>query len=764
MPGDYVSENLNALGAWFFRHRRGFAILGVLVLVIAGLAGGTLYMAPRIIGWYAPKLDLSHDLYAINRPVAFDFLDAEGKLAGHRGATVGERLTINELPAYLPAAFIAMEDRRFYEHHGVDLKGLIRAAWINYRAGHVVQGGSTITQQLAKIIFLTPQRTYSRKYKEMLDAAAIENVLSKEQILELYLNRIYLGSGAYGVDGAARVYFGKSARDLSLSQAAMLATLTRAPSAFSPRRDLEAAQDRASLVLRAMVQTHAITTDQAEAARAHPAVIVDRTAQDARNYFLDTAADEARRDLSSGSDEPRGDLLVHTTLEPRLQEAARVALLKTLHAKGRKAHAHEGAVVVMKPDGAVSALLGGRDYDTSVFNRATQAKRQPGSAFKPFVYLAALVNGLSPWDTRGDGPVDIDGWKPTNFGGRVYGTVTLASALAHSINTVTAQLAQEIGIDNVIAAARACGITSPLADNASLALGTAEVTPLELTGAYATFANGGMKSTPYLVTEVDDKSGHAVFRRNPPASAPVIEHDHELDMVAMLYGVITEGTGRAAALPGREAAGKTGTTQDYHDAWFVGFTTDYVAGVWVGNDDSKPMNDVTGGSLPAAIWKDVMLAAEEGLPPKPLEKSPPEAPITDNPESAYASGDASPGYDTEDQGDNSDGDSAQAEHHESFFDWLFGRRGNTDDGDSSRDDEERRERRAERRDYNERMQNNGDGGTDRRARDGGGDSGSPSGNPSYDRRETPPPPPGNWRHYNPAPPPPPSYPNDDEGQ
>jgi penicillin-binding protein 1A len=344
--------------------------------------------------------------------------------------------------------------------------------------------------------------------------------------------------------------------------------------------------------------------------------------------------------------------------------------LRHLRKDGKQLRVREGAIVVMKPDGAVVALIGGRDYDTSVFNRATQAKRQPGSAFKPFVYLAAVENGISPWDTRDDGPVDIDGWQPTNYGHREYGTVTLASALAHSINTVTAGLAQEVGIKTVIAAARSAGITSPLEANASLALGTSEVTPLELTSAYATFASGGMKADPYLVTEVEDSRGHIYYTRKDVQPVRAIPEEANMDLTAMLYDVVLEGTGHAARLPDREAAGKTGTTQDYHDAWFVGFTTDYVTGVWVGNDDSKPMRNVTGGLLPAAIWKDVMVVAEKGLPAKPLAKSVPQEPDEYDEDSPYAGSDAAPGYRGDDESGANSG--ARAENRgRSFLDCLF---------------------------------------------------------------------------------------------
>ncbi|HEY3776661.1 MAG TPA: PBP1A family penicillin-binding protein [Rhizomicrobium sp.] len=675
-------KNLQTHRLYAARHEPRFLRPFVKIVLIVAVPVVLLCLAPTFLIWSAPKVPLPQHLYSANRPIAFTFLDADGNVAGHRGAIVGERLRLDQMPSYLPAAFIAMEDRSFYQNDGIDLRGLLRAAWLNFRAGHVVAGGSTITQQTAKIVFLSPQRTFGRKYEELLDAAALEKSLSKKQILELYLNRIYLGSGAYGVDGAAHVYFGKSARDLTLSEAAMLATLTRAPSVFSPRRDLAAAQSRADLVLRAMVETGAITKDQAENARLHPAVVTDRALADARNFYMDAAADEALRLVGSNADAHGSDLIVHTAFEPRLQESARHALAHTLNTRGRRAHATEGAIVLMRTNGAVVALVGGRNYDTSVFNRATQAKRQPGSAFKPFVYLTALENGISPWDVREDGPVDIDGWTPTNYGGHSYGTVTLADALAHSINTVTAGLAQEVGITSVIKAAHRCGIVSPLQPDASLALGTSVVTPLELTGAYATFASGGFRVSPHFVSEIEDSAHHVLYQRTASPQARVVAAHVNRDLTTMLYDVVVEGTGRGAALPGREAAGKTGTTQDYRDAWFVGFTPDYVAGVWVGNDNYSPMHNVTGATLPATIWKTVMMAAEEGLPARALDKSTPPPPEdvaaadTDSPDASDndTGADASAPSAENSPTANGNADSAQGAESQrrSFWDWLFG--------------------------------------------------------------------------------------------
>jgi len=689
MAGDHFRENLGAIGAWVGSKSRYLRpLLTVLVIVVALPLLG-LFLLPTMLSWIAPPLDLNQDLYAINRPVAFTFLDADGAVVGHRGAVVGERLKLEDMPAYLPAAFIAMEDRSFYSNQGLDVRGLLRATIENLRAGHVVAGGSTITQQTAKIVFLNPKRTFNRKFQELLDAAELAKSLSKKQILELYLNRIYLGSGAYGVDGAAHVYFNRSARQLTLAQAAMLATLTRAPSAFSPRRDLAAAQARADRVLASMVDTGAITQSEADEARANPAVISDRSVVDSRNYFLDTAADAATKLATVDGQAPSSDLIVHTTMEPKIQEAARSAAVRNIRHYGKKDHAHEAAVVVMKPDGAVSALVGGVDYDESVYNRATQARRQPGSAFKPFVYLAALEAGLTPWDMRDDEPVDINGWTPTNYGGRSYGTITLADALAHSVNTITANLAQEVGITTVIDAAQRCGINSPLAANASLALGTSEVTPLELTTAYAAFASGGNRVYPYFVTEVD--SGDKVlYRRNAPAPQRIIASHVNRDLVEMLYGVVTSGTGRSAAVDGHEAAGKTGTTQDYHDAWFIGFTADYVAAVWVGNDDSSPMRGVTGGSLPATIWHAVMTSVEKDLPSTPLDKSAPQQP-SETGIFASSTDEESSGSSEESSSSHEPGQTTTRHASgQSFWDWLFGRSSDETNSDQSAPAEEQR--------------------------------------------------------------------------
>ena len=607
---------LSALKGFADRHARVIAICLALLAVPAGLV----YLAPVALGLFAPPADLTAR-EAMDRPAAFTFRDADGKVIGHRGPVLGRRVALAELPAYLPAAFIAMEDRRFYAHHGVDFLGIGRATLANARENRIVAGGSTITQQTAKIMFAGRERTMGRKVRELLKAVQLESSLSKDQILELYLNRIYLGGGAHGVDSAARTYFGVPARDVTLQQAAMLAALTRAPSVFSPRRDLASAQHRASRVLDAMVETSAITRRQAAAAQAHPATVLARR-PDSRSYFLDAVSDRAL-EITQGMDGAYGGLIVHTTLDPALQRSAEAAAAEAVKMHGRKLRFGQVAVAVLKPDGAVSAMVGGVDYRKSVFNRVTQARRQPGSAFKPFVYLAALQAGISPWEWREDRPVNIAGYQPANYRDASYGRLRLTDALARSVNTVTVNLAQEVGLGHVLSAARRTGITSPLQANASMPLGTNEVTPLEITAAYAAFANGGRAVSPYLITRIEAAAtGEVLYQHAAARDQPVIADGVRRDLTAMLYNVVTSGTGTAARLGAREAAGKTGTTQDYRDGWFVGFSADRIAGVWVGNDDNTAMRGVTGGSVPAQVWKQVMTAAHAAMPAKPLDRTP----------------------------------------------------------------------------------------------------------------------------------------------
>ena len=571
-----------------------------------------------VLGYFALTLPSTADISVGERRPSVTLLAADGSLLATYGDLFGEPIHIKELPKYLPEAVIATEDRRFYHHFGIDPIGLLRAAIINLRAGHVVQGGSTLTQQLAKNLFLTPDRTYKRKIQEMLLALWLEHRFTKDQILEIYLNRVYLGAGTYGVDAAARRYFNKPAKELSLYEAAVIAGLLRAPTRFSPAADRARAGARAHQVLENMVDAGYLTQAQADAAESQSSQLAQVIPIRAgTRYFADWVAEQVTSFTGSGN----RDLVITTTLDPRMQEAAEHAVSDTLAKDGQKSDASQGALVAMSPDGAVRALVGGRDYTTSQFDRATQALRQPGSSFKAFVYLTALEHGITPNDHFVDGPVRFGNYQPHDFGNKYLGDVTVSEAVAESINTVAVQVLQRVGVDNVIATAHRLGITSDLGRDLSLALGTSEVSLMELTAAYATFANGGTGAWPYGILEVRDNNGTVIYRRSGSGPGQLISPQIDGEMNQLLSGVIEHGTGRAAQI-GRPAAGKTGTTQDYRDALFVGYTADLVAGVWFGNDDNTPMNKVTGGSLPAHTWHNFMLEATRTQPVRPLPAAP----------------------------------------------------------------------------------------------------------------------------------------------
>ncbi|HKS90160.1 MAG TPA: PBP1A family penicillin-binding protein [Stellaceae bacterium] len=576
------------------------------------IGGGTL-------GYFALTLPDTSRLTTSDRRPHVAILAADGSPLASLGDLFGRPLTLREMSPYLPQAVIATEDRRFYSHFGVDPLGVVRAAIADLRAGHVVEGGSTITQQLAKILFLTPKRNFARKIRETLLALWLERRFTKDQILDIYLNRVYLGAGTYGVDAAAQRYFGKSAARLGLYESAVIAGLLKAPTRFSPARDPEAAQVRAAQVLDNMVEAGFIGGAEAAAAKRQGAALAVAGHPGSR-YFADWIADQIR-DFAGGAG---GDLTVRTTLDPRLQAAAEAAIGDVLDRYGARDRVGQGALVALAPDGAVRAMVGGRNYGASEFNRATQAQRQPGSAFKPFVYLAGLEAGLRPEDRMVDAPIRIGNWRPHNYLDRYQGEMSLADALAQSVNTIAVQVAERAGIGRVVATANRLGIVSELAKDASIALGTGEVNLLELVSAYAPFANGGNGVLAYGIAEIRDGAGRILYRRSGSGLGQVVAPQYVGMMNAMLAGVMAHGTGRAAALP-RPAAGKTGTTQDYRDAWFIGYTAGLVAGVWLGNDDNSPMRRVTGGSLPAMAWREFMLAATRNLPERPLPSAPPEA-------------------------------------------------------------------------------------------------------------------------------------------
>lgn len=547
--------------------------------------------------------------------LALTVLDREGDEIASRGGRYAPIVPLEELPDYLMQAVLSTEDRRFYDHFGFDLPGIARAAWVNLNAGYVAQGGSSITQQLAKNLYLGPERTLWRKAQEALITVWLEYKYSKDEILTLYLNRIYMGAGSYGVEAASRHYFDKSARDVTLAEAALLAGLIKAPSRYAPTNDLQRAQWRAELVLRRLVDNDILTEGQVFAARATPATIVERAPREGSQYFVDWIAEEVAALLPDAT----GQLIVYTTLDPGQQAAGEIAIADAI-ADREAAQAEsddpeaptQGALISLDPDGAVRAMVGGRDYLESQFNRTVQAERQPGSAFKPFVYLAALENGLTPESRVSAGPIFVDGWSPQN-GGRFSGRVTLLDAMKFSINTVAVRLSEQVGRAKVIDAAERLGITSPLASHASLALGTEEVNLIDLTSAYAVFANGGFRARPYGIVRIVNPDGETVYEQQSLATR-VVAPGAARSMNYLLYQVILTGTGDEAAIGGRPAAGKTGTSQESRDAWFVGYTADQVAGVWFGHDDASPMAGAEGGGISAQTWARFMKTVHMGRP------------------------------------------------------------------------------------------------------------------------------------------------------
>ncbi|WP_376743704.1 PBP1A family penicillin-binding protein [Ensifer canadensis] len=530
---------------------------------------------------------------------------ADGQPIVRQGPFQGPYARYEEFPAHLVDAVLSIEDRRFMDHYGVDLKGIMRAVLRNFQAGSVVQGGSTITQQLIKVQYLESDRTLKRKLQELVIAFWLEWKLGKREILTRYLNSVYLGSGATGMPAAARIYFNKEIAALNVQEAAMLAGLLKAPSQLNPIDNFEAARERTTTVLDAMVANGKLAAQDASAAKAkfaelHPTTPTPRSG----SWFADWISPQAG-EIAGASP---GSTTVRTTLVPRLQQLAEDVVARNLDKEGKTLGASQAALVAMTPDGAVVAMVGGRDYKASQFNRAVAAKRQPGSTFKLFVFYAALKNGLTLRDQVFDGPIEVDGWSPQNSTGRYHGWVTIAEAFARSLNGATVALAQEVGIENVVAAARELGIDAPLNPVPALALGSSEVSLLDLTGAYASIRLGKSPVEPWGVIDFQASTQTKAFRVGPLTAASTDLSTYQQDLVSLLQLVVERGTGRDA-FPGSFAAGKTGTSQNNRDAWFVGFTEDLVAGVWVGNDDDTPMKGVTGGALPARIWRDFMQAA-----------------------------------------------------------------------------------------------------------------------------------------------------------
>jgi penicillin-binding protein 1A len=564
--------------------------------------------------WIGIHLPPIQSLEIPKRPPSVLILGDNGATLATRGDMGGAAVPIGELPDYVPNAFIAIEDRRFYSHRGVDPLGITRALVADVLHRGTAQGGSTITQQLAKNLFLTQERTVTRKLQEIVLALWLEHKYSKRQILELYLNRVYFGAGAYGIEGASQRYFGKSARQSTLAEAAMLAGLVQAPSRLAPNHNPQGAERRAAIVLADMTELKMIAPGAAKLALAHPAHAIKPPAAGSVNYVADWVMD-AVNDLIGKFEE---DIVVDTTIDPALQNAAERALTETLNQKGDRLNVGEGALVAMTPDGVVRALVGGRDYGQSQFNRAVDAKRQPGSAFKAFVYLTALEHGLTPDTVREDAPIAVRGWRPENYERQYLGPVTLRQALAESLNTVSVRLTLEFTPQAVIRTAYRLGIASMLEPNASIALGTSEVSPLELVSAYATFANGGIAVTPHVVERIRTADGKVLYGRTQQALGRIVDARYAGMMNTMLHETLVSGTARGASLPGWQAAGKTGTSQDFRDAWFIGYTSRLVAGIWLGNDDNTPTKHAVGGGLPVEIWSRFMRTALSGQAPAAL--------------------------------------------------------------------------------------------------------------------------------------------------
>ncbi|MBC2884189.1 penicillin-binding protein [Ochrobactrum sp. CM-21-5] len=585
----------------------GFLRRSVYWCLVLGLWGGIAFAGMLV--YFAAKMPPTTDWAIPDRPPNVRIVDVNGNLIANRGTTGGEAVGLHEMSAYIPQAVIAIEDRRFYSHFGIDPIGLARAVVTNLMSGRAVQGGSTLTQQLAKNLFLSPDRTLERKVQEVMLALWLEHKYTKDQILEMYLNRVYLGSGAYGVDAASRRYFNKSAKDVNLMEAATLAGLLKAPSRLSPARDPEAAAARAKLVLGAMREEGMIDDKEMAIAESEPPTRAPSFWQGSENYV----ADKVVAELPDLIGETKDDITVQTTIDLNLQKAGEEAVKDQISQNGKKMNASQAALVSIDNTGAVRAMVGGVDYAASQFDRVTDAHRQPASSFKPFVYLSALEQGRTPDSVRNDAPVRIGKWTPSNDNGKYMGQVTLATALSHSLNSVAAQLVMEVGPQAVIDTAHRLGVQSKLEPNASLALGTSEVTLLELTDAYVPFANGGYRAPVYFITKVTDSDGNVLYQKEEGVGPRVLD-DRNLGMMnAMLRRTVEDGTAKRAAF-GWPAAGKTGTSQNFRDAWFVGYTANLTTGVWFGNDDGKAMKRVFGSTLPVAAWKSFMKEAHKGVP------------------------------------------------------------------------------------------------------------------------------------------------------
>ena len=549
---------------------------------------------------------------------AVTFLDRYGNEIGQRGIIQRDSVPVDEMPDQVIEAVLATEDRRFFEHFGIDFLGLIRAMQENVRANSVVQGGSTITQQLAKNLFLSNERTVERKVKEAFLALWLEANLPKKEILQLYLDRAYMGGGTFGITAAADFYFGKGVKDLTLPEAAMLAGLFKAPAKYAPHINLPAARARANEVLTNMVQGGFMSEGQVLSARLHPATVVDRGDIKSPDYFLDWAFEEAKRVAAKSGIH---SMVARTTIDMNIQQAAEESLEFHLRQYGKNYHVTEGAIVVLENNGAVRAIVGGRDYGTSQFNRATRALRQAGSSFKPYVYATAMEHDFTPDSIISGGPISWGGWSPQNYTRGTYGRMTLTDALVRSINTVPVRLAKEhLGVKPIVELAHAMGVELPIEVFKTSVLGTSGMTVMDQATGYSVFAQNGYAGTRHAINQLLTHSGDVIydFDRDGPKPRRVLSEKALSAMNSILVQIPERGTARRSALPGIRSAGKTGTSQGYRDAWYVGFTGNYLAAVWMGNDDYTPTNEMTGGSLPAMTWQRLMAYAHQNVELKPI--------------------------------------------------------------------------------------------------------------------------------------------------
>ncbi len=610
----------SAYGSFLYRYFRISGPRRIIIDTVDDMATFGTVAAFAILAFALPPFSGTGDVWNRGREYAVTFTDSAGQIIGQRGIRQDDAIPLEDIPPHMIQAVLATEDARFFDHFGVDVIGTLRAMTRNAQADGKVQGGSSITQQVAKNLFLSPEKTMRRKAHEAFLSLWIEARLSKQEILKLYLDRSYLGGGNYGIEAASQYYFGKSVRDISLFESAILAGLFKAPTTYAPHQNLEAAKARANVVLYRMLDVGFITQGELLLAKREPLVVISHANASAPDWFLDWVYQDTLDVLEKYSLNENFVVEVKTTIDSKLQTAAQQILNRAVDTLGPDGKFSQAASVTMAPDGAVKAIVGGRDYDVSQFNRATNAQRQSGSAFKPFVYLAAILKGYKPNQIVVDSPVSVGNWSPKNYSNKFAGRTTLSNALAHSYNSIPVKLSIDVGRKFIIETSHKVGIQGELETWAPMVLGTSALNLLDLTTGYATFAGGGKLASPYGVLEIRKPTGEVIYNRsiNSSPQQQVVPEEAIADLNSMLSAVVKNGTARRADLGYAPQGGKTGTNQSYRDAWYIGFTAHNVTGVWVGNDDFTPMNEVTGGKIPAPLWKEIMDVAESGLTPEGL--------------------------------------------------------------------------------------------------------------------------------------------------